>query len=75
MHAIIPLLLMLLVILFFICVVYIGAVYPIWMGIRCITSSFLDRKTKAIWSILMLLTWPLGAVFYGLFFCAKKLVF
>jgi hypothetical protein len=42
------------------------------MIIHCLTSPLLDGKAKTLWVILIIFTWPLGAILYGLLACEKK---
>jgi hypothetical protein len=58
-------------VLMMVLVVFGMIVFPIWMIVHCATSA-LDGKAKTIWIIVLLLTWSLGAMIYGLFACPKK---
>jgi len=62
----------LLAIIFFVLMLFYGFAFPVWM---IIDVGISERSTtaKAVWILVMLLTWTFGAVLYGVF--AAKQVF
>ena len=48
-----------------------AVIYPIWMLFHCAMSP-LNGKMKTIWLLVILFTWSLGAILYGLIRCEKR---
>ena len=44
---------------------FYGVVFPIWMLIHCANSGDLTKKAKSLWIIGILVSWFIGASFYG----------
>ena len=47
-------------------------IFPIWTIIHCVSSSSRGTASKIFWIILIILTWTLGSILYGLLSSQKK---
>ena len=50
-----------------IAVLFVLLIFPIWALVHCAVSPGLNGTSKAVWIVVMLLVWPIGAFLYGLF--------
>ena len=57
----------------FLLIVFVAFIYPVWALIDCVVTPVLETKWKIIWSIVMVVFWPLGSFAYGLFGSRKKI--
>jgi len=48
-------------------------VYPIWLLVHCAIAENRSTKSKVVWIVLMLLSWPFTSLIYGLFGSKRKL--
>lgn len=54
-------------------VLFAAFIYPIWTLVHCATSESRSTKSKTVWIIFMILTWPITSLVYGLFSAKRKL--
>jgi len=54
-------------------VIFGAFIYPLWTLIHCAISKSRSTKSKTIWIILMILTWPITSFVYGLFSAKRRL--
>jgi hypothetical protein len=50
---------------------FVGLIYSIWAIVSCVESEK-TKKSKTIWISIMVLIFPFGSWFYGLFASEKK---
>lgn len=46
-------------------VLFLMLIYPIMALVHCIKNEDIEQKSKIIWIVSMVLTWPFGSFFYG----------
>ncbi len=56
-----------LILMLFVGLIFYGLVFPIWMLIHCANSTDLSKKAKSLWIIGIVVSWFVGASFYGFF--------
>lgn len=52
-------------------VLFIGAVFPLWTLIDCVSSEERSSRSKTLWAVAIFLCLPLGSLAYGIFGARK----
>lgn len=50
----------------FIAVSFILFIYALWMIGHCVRAKDMNTKSKVIWTVAMLLVWPVAGIIYGI---------